>query len=286
VNGERDDNTPIGDPVTEFLERFEQHMCPSCTFVFRRVRGSEMDVCPGCLQRRTDEARLERENAELRQNAPRWIQHYLTQAGMSERERAATVERIPQTLRRKLTKSTTAELLASGAVPSVGFGISGDAGVGKTMALAAMMKQHTLARWSALGPKLGVKVAKLSLAWVRWPETVNGWRVEATKDGGLVGVSHALKRLELAPMLVLDDLGAERIKTAYSDDWASSQLDLLIARRYDGMLPTWFTTNLKRETFAERYGARLFSRLCGNSPFIVATGLDLRVQKGTADAGD
>ena len=84
-------------------------------------------------------------------------------------------------------------------------------------------------------------------------------------------------RLELAevaavPIVVLDDLGAERIT-----DWAAERLELLIAKRYDNMLPTVVTTNLSRQALAEAIGARAASRLLGGAVVHVIRGRDRRM---------
>jgi len=79
-------------------------------------------------------------------------------------------------------------------------------------------------------------------------------------------------------VLVLDDLGAERAKGDYSEEWTSSLLDLVIDRRYNEMRATWWTANLGAEEFAARYGTRLWSRLTGANPAVmVPSGPDLRV---------
>jgi hypothetical protein len=276
--------TKLGDPLSEWLASFEEASC-TCGAKFRRRIGTDAGICPDCAERDRDKHRLSREAEAVVSNVAEWVQVYLKRAGMSERERRASLALIPASLNRKVMGQTSAALLMAGSVPERGFGLSGEVGVGKTMALAAMMKEHTAARWTKLAATLGTKVAEPALAWVRWPDTVNEWRVRSLRDGGLEDVSRTIARVERLPVVVLDDLGAERIKGAYADDWAASQLDLLIARRYDAMRPTWFTTNLSQSEFLDRYGARLYSRLCGENPFVPVAGPDLRVQKGASSAG-
>jgi DNA replication protein DnaC len=80
---------------------------------------------------------------------------------------------------------------------------------------------------------------------------------------------------------VIDDLGAERfVGASYAEDWAASQLDLLVDGRYNDMRPTWYTTNLSPKEFLERYGPRLFSRLTAENPMLrVPTIPDMRRAK-------
>jgi DNA replication protein DnaC len=79
---------------------------------------------------------------------------------------------------------------------------------------------------------------------------------------------------------MLDDLGVERVRGRYDEDWAASQLDYLVDQRYNEMRPTWYTTNLSKPEFTDRYGSRLHSRLCGENPlYAVAAGHDLRMTR-------
>jgi DNA replication protein DnaC len=55
----------------------------------------------------------------------------------------------------------------------------------------------------------------------------------------------------------------------------------VIDRRYNERRPTWYTTNLSRAAFAERYGARFYSRLCMANPLFEISGAkDLRGELG------
>ena len=61
---------------------------------------------------------------------------------------------------------------------------------------------------------------------------------------------------EDAPLLVLDDLGAEK-----PSDWVREQLYVIINRRYENMLPTIVTTNCSTQELVDRIGQRTVSRL-------------------------
>lgn len=188
--------------------------------------------------------------------------------GMSKREATAEYSRIPPALRSLMPSDGSA------------FGLSGGAGVGKTFALAAWFK-HRTAEMSRAGQLSMHRYADVHwLSWIRWPEFVNTIRAESSREGGLFGASETLNALAKARAVVLDDLGAERMKGGYEDDWATSQLDLLVDRRFNAMLPLWYTTNLAPKGLMDRYGARFYSRLTGGSPlFVVAASPDLRVKR-------
>jgi DNA replication protein DnaC len=113
-----------------------------------------------------------------------------------------------------------------------------------------------------------LKATKLWLRWVSWPERVNTWRVRSAREHGLAEVHNEMVAMCAVDALVLDDIGAERIKGEYADDWVSSLLDQIIDRRYNALKPTWWTTNLSHEDFTRRYGARMSSRLMSMSPLI------------------
>jgi DNA replication protein DnaC len=61
---------------------------------------------------------------------------------------------------------------------------------------------------------------------------------------------------EEAPILVLDDLGAEK-----PSEWVREQLYVIINRRYENMLPTIVTTNCSTQELVDRIGQRTVSRL-------------------------
>jgi len=64
------------------------------------------------------------------------------------------------------------------------------------------------------------------------------------------------RRLAEVPVLVLDDIGAER-----ATDWSDEQLYALVNRRWLNELPTVCTTNLPPGEMAAAVGDRMFSRL-------------------------
>lgn len=97
-------------------------------------------------------------------------------------------------------------------------------------------------------------------------------RIQATFEPGTVDSKHAiLRRVTEAELLVLDDLGAQKLS-----DWVTEILYLVINTRYNRKLATIFTTNLRlnaerrldaapsaasEEPLSWRLPARLVSRL-------------------------
>lgn len=71
-----------------------------------------------------------------------------------------------------------------------------------------------------------------------------------------------LARVKNAPVLVLDDLGAESQASAggaYATTWAQDKLYQIVDRRVVQQLPTIVTTNLTRACLPERVAARLWN---------------------------
>jgi DNA replication protein DnaC len=82
-----------------------------------------------------------------------------------------------------------------------------------------------------------------------------------------------VKLTEEAPLLVLDDLGAEK-----PSDWVREQLYVIINRRYENMLPTIVTSNCTTQELVERVGQRTVSRLIEMTTPIKITAKDYRMR--------
>jgi DNA replication protein DnaC len=78
---------------------------------------------------------------------------------------------------------------------------------------------------------------------------------------------------EEAPLLVLDDLGAEK-----PSDWVREQLYVIINRRYENMLPTIVTTNCSTQELVDRVGQRTVSRLIEMTTPYKITAKDYRMR--------
>ena len=71
---------------------------------------------------------------------------------------------------------------------------------------------------------------------------------------------------ERAPLLILDDLGAEK-----PSGWSGERLYELINYRYSELLPTIFTTNCRADEIQARLGERLFDRIRSTCRYIPLT---------------
>jgi DNA replication protein DnaC len=87
------------------------------------------------------------------------------------------------------------------------------------------------------------------------------------------GADKLVSLTEDAPLLVLDDLGAEK-----PSEWVREQLYVIINRRYENMLPTVVTTNCSTQELVDRIGQRTVSRLIEMTTPYKITAKDYRMK--------
>lgn len=83
-----------------------------------------------------------------------------------------------------------------------------------------------------------------------------------------------LEEASEATLIVLDDIGAERVT-----DWVREKLFQLVNRRYNDMRATIVTSNLSPDQLAAHIGDRTVSRLVGMCKVIKLQGDDRRLKK-------
>lgn len=76
-----------------------------------------------------------------------------------------------------------------------------------------------------------------------------------------------------SPMLMLDDLGAEKVS-----EWSIQVFYLILDRRYRGMLPVIITSNLSLGRISEVFDDRVASRIAEMCEVIRLEGPDRRVR--------
>lgn len=97
------------------------------------------------------------------------------------------------------------------------------------------------------------------------------------------GTEHELRRLSRVPLLLLDDLGTEKLS-----EWTEEATTRLLNERYNACLPLILTTNLPIRSgngdLASRLGERLASRLAQDATVVHLSGPDIRRQHRHATA--
>jgi DNA replication protein DnaC len=155
-----------------------------------------------------------------------------------------------------------------------GLLIIGPPGVGKTHLALAAMKQvvRTTAARARYYDTRGL------LTQIR--STYNSFTKTAEMD--------VIRPVMDAELLVLDDLGAERLT-----DWVEETMNVIVNSRYNAKLPTIFTSNYEDTPGSEdmnsllvRVGFRLHSRLREMCEFLEYDGPDYRDLPPNADAED
>jgi DNA replication protein DnaC len=129
-----------------------------------------------------------------------------------------------------------------------GFFLAGRPGTGKTHLAAALMKARI---WPAFKAE---QFRAPKIRWVSAPQFLTEIR-STFGDGKGETQNDVVGRNALADVLVLDDLGAEKIT-----DWSASTLYDLISRRESHMRDTIVTSNQSLKEIAE-WEPRIASRL-------------------------
>lgn len=281
-NVPRETSSELGGIVAGFMADWDEVACAACDRPFMRRQGSDRHTCQECERTAKERERMADEVGRILSRLDANVDGFLRRAGMSPRELTADPARVPPGLRALLWDVPVrgARMFEAGRIPESGFGLVGGAGSGKTFALAVLVKTLVREKLRADIQAKGAKgLAGSWLGWVSWPEAVNEFRVVSTRDGGLQEVHAQVKAMAAQRVLVLDDLGAERLRGNYEDDWAASQLELLVDTRYNEQFPTWWTSNLSQGELIARYGSRLTSRLMSENPAVKFLGPDLRMVK-------
>lgn len=196
-------------------------------------------------------------SADLK-TANAWVDAQLTRIGVCRREREARMLKVPTEIQAVLPVAPVQALL-SGVLPDHGFGLGGGVGKGKTMALAAILRS-AIQRF-ALNATFPMPDLR-GFNWCSWPEEA-AWFSAHPSDA-----DDRVERLSTVRLLVLDDLGRERVKGSYVDDWALTRLDLIVSRRNRECLPILWTSNLNIDGLKALYGGSFVSRLTQDNPLI------------------
>ena len=208
--------------------------CHECRYngaAFRdeRFRNPLLSCIPSCAKYKT-------------QQEQKRIAKLMGDGGVGERFRSrsfATFRESPTTSRAvAVCRRFCAAVKRDPKVP--GLLLTGDCGTGKTHLAVAILRETAEAGISGMFVVVPDLLAKLRASF-------------GQKDGKAAELVETAKN---APLLVLDDLGAEDPKP-----WVVELIYVLINHRYEHMLPTIITTNYDGKRIADVFGLRVASRL-------------------------
>jgi len=267
--------TPISAGIARMIS-IPSAVCPKC---HREVgRLTDEGKCWGCTEKDLEEAIRQDASQRILGRLQEEVDRRLEKMGLSSEEIAAERAKVPADVRSAIAiagKQASLDLI-DGELPRVGFGLFGGTGTGKSFGLAALLKVFAESALRRRAPLEGEVPLELGVCWSNWPAEAEWFKVNVLEAGPSY---RRLQYLIDVPLLVLDDVGAERMKGTYEEDYAAGKLDLIVDGRSRDHRPIIWTSNLDKVALARRYGSRMSSRLLGQNPGAVVTGPDLRLKK-------
>ncbi len=143
-----------------------------------------------------------------------------------------------------------------------GLYLWGPVGVGKTWAMAALIRQCVI-----------------SQVWTKrvvWSDLL--YEIRRTYGRGDMQESDVMQSVIDVKKLFIEDLGSTASLTGEDSQFAKRTLDFIIDKRYEACLPTFITSNVSLETLGKMYTERATSRIEDNCTVIHLTGQDRRKQ--------
>lgn len=264
--------------------------CSDCEKSFEGVKGLSLTLCPECSHAAA-QAELVGYQYRQGQRVDELVAERLVGIGLAKKERRAMLGNIPREIMRALPVDPVKALL-EGKKPTSGFGLVGTQGAGKTMALAAIVK-HGIAdsvtsKINALDrvPYEGEEPWRCvgsHMLWISWPTVAGDLKSMVARDGGGDNVDRYIARAIIIPVLIIDDLGRERARGAYTEDYSIGQLDRIIDLRSREERPIIWTSNATVSDMQRFYGGAMMSRLVELAPPVPLPSMpDLRLGEQAA----
>lgn len=241
-------------PPSTICKRCEQEAKPKFIFIGWR----QQEHCESCAAIVAEEQKREGAIRERQEK----IAKLTKESGMIGIMHKMTFESFNQQRRGKIYE--VAKQYAEDFTPQTNTGLIffGRAGAGKTH-LAMAIARHVIEQ-----KQLGARVARTVelLADIRKTFSEHdGYRAENETE--------LIQKLAYVPLLVLDDLGAEKIS-----DWVKEVFYRIIDQRWLEQKPIIVTTNLNLKELEEKIGDRIVSRIAGMCMPIEMQNEDFRIE--------
>ena len=182
---------------------------------------------------------------------------WLKGLGLGADEIKAQVDLVPQEIIDAIPRLSLKSLMAGLFGKTPGFGLCSRPGLGKSQAIAALIKSGLTQFATNAAPFRKLPAQINTIAWMNVPLTVSRWRL----DGISPQVGLDVRQAQQAKLLVLDDLGREVRRSSVGEDVATGHLDAIITYRDREGAPTIWTSNCEEAELNERYATPIARRL-------------------------
>jgi len=149
----------------------------------------------------------------------------------------------------------------------------GGPGVGKTMAVCLLI-QESLRRRAKTFPGPNWWPCPLPWKFIVYPEFIMKVQDSFKNDRGEATAYEMLEKVAKTPLLVIDDLGAEK-----PTEYVRQATYYIINHREMNLLPTFITTNFSMDHLDDNIDPRISSRICGMCDVVRMDGKDRRIKE-------
>ena len=208
----------------------------------------------------------EREKREMEEHRKMTIETYLARSGIVRGILAQmTLENFNPQLAGKAYDIAKEYAEGFGRETTSGLMLYGKAGSGKTH-LAVAIARHIIEQ-----KQIQVRFARVVDLLAEIRKTFNENEQYRTENE-----SDLIQRYASAPLLIIDDLGAEK-----TTDWVRQILYQIIDERWIEQKPIIVTSNLNLEELEARFEERIASRVAGMCRLVESRDYDYRIKKST-----